>query len=58
MPSISGAQHNFFAMSRSAKSRAKLKAHGKKPAPVKVANEFLAADKGRKFAKLKRVKAK
>lgn len=44
-----------MAMSRTREGRAKLKSHGKKPAPVKVANEFLAADKGRIFPKLKRV---
>ena len=45
-----------MALSRTAKGRAKLKSHGKKPAPEKVANEFLAADKGRHFPPLKKVK--
>jgi hypothetical protein len=31
--------------------RKKLRASGKKPAPVKVAKEFLEADKGLKFTK-------
>lgn len=56
MPDVSRAQQGFMAMSRSPKGRAKLASHGKKPAPVKVANEFLQADKGRHFPKLKRVR--
>jgi len=51
VPSVSKAQHAFMAMSRTAKGRAKLRASGKKPAPVSVANEFLQADRGRKFTK-------
>lgn len=39
-----------MAMSRSPEGRAKLRAHGKKPAPVGVANEFVKADKGKHFA--------
>jgi hypothetical protein len=39
-------------MSRTAAGRAKLRAHGKKPMPVDVANEYLKADKGRKIGKL------
>lgn len=56
MPDISRAQQGFMAMSRTSKGRAKLRLHGKKPAPVKVANEFLQADKGRHFPPLRRVK--
>ena len=52
MPSTSQAQHGFMAMSRTAKGRAMLRAHGKKPAPASVASEFMAADKGRKIGKL------
>jgi hypothetical protein len=39
-------------MSRTAAGRAKLRAHGKKPMPVSVANEYMQADKGRKIGKL------
>ena len=58
MPSTSKAQHAFMEMSKSAAGRAKLKASGKKPAPVSVAKEFSAADKGRvgKLAKHARKK--
>ena len=52
MPSESQAQHGFAAMSRTAAGRAKLRAHGKKPMPMNVANEYMAADKGRKIGKL------
>ena len=52
MPSVSQAQAGFMAMSRTAAGRAKLKAHGKKPAPASVAKEFQQADKGRKIGKL------
>ena len=51
VPSANIHQHAFMAMSRSAKGRAQLKAHGKKPAPAGVANEFLKADKGKHFSK-------
>ena len=51
MPSVNVHQHGFMAMSRTAAGRAKLRAHGKKPAPVDVANEFMHADKGKHFAK-------
>jgi hypothetical protein len=53
MPSANVHQHGFMAMSRTAKGRAQLRAHGKKPAPVSVANEFMKADKGRHFSKKK-----
>lgn len=53
MPVESKAQAGFMAMSRTAAGRKKLKAHGKKPAPVGVANEYLHASKGMKFSKLK-----
>lgn len=43
-----------MAMSKTAAGRAKLRAHGKKPAPEKVAAEYQAADKGRKIGKLAR----
>jgi len=39
-------------MSRTAAGRAKLRAHGKKPAPESVAADYQAADKGRKIGKL------
>ena len=52
MPSTSQAQHAFMAMSRTAAGRAKLRSHGKKPAPASVASEFMAADRGRKIGKL------
>ena len=52
MPSESQAQHGFMAMSRTAAGRAKLRAHGKKPADMKTANDYMAADKGRKIGKL------
>ena len=59
MPSVSQAQHGFMAMSRTAKGRAMLRAHGKKPAPVAAANDFMKADTGRKIGKLvKHVKKK
>jgi hypothetical protein len=46
-------------MSRTAAGRRKLRAHGKKPMPEGVANEYLQADKGRKIGKLaKHVKGK
>jgi hypothetical protein len=41
-------------MSRTAAGRAKLRAHGKKPMPMDVANEYMQADKGRKIGKLKK----
>ena len=52
MPSVSQAQAGFMAMSKTAAGRAKLRAHGKKPAPAAVASEYQAADKGRKIGKL------
>jgi len=52
MPSTSQAQHGFAAMSRTAEGRRKLRAHGKKPMPVSVAQDYMAADKGRKIGKL------
>lgn len=52
MPSTSQAQHGFMAMSRTAAGRAKLRAHGKKPAPMSVANDYMKADTGRKIGKL------
>lgn len=52
MPSVSMAQAGFMAMSKTAAGRAKLRAHGKTPAPVKVAGEYQAADKGRKIGRL------
>jgi len=59
MPSVSKAQHAFMAMSRTAKGRKQLEAHGKKPAPNQVASEFMKADTGRKIGKLaKHVRAK
>lgn len=40
MPAKSGKQQRFAAMSAGPKGRAKLKAEGKKPMPVKVAKEY------------------
>jgi hypothetical protein len=54
MPSTSQAQHGFMAMSRTAAGRRKLRAHGKKPAPASVADDYMKADKGRKIGKLAR----
>lgn len=48
MPVVSDAQRGFMAMSKTPEGRAKLRAHGKKPAPVAVASEFLKASKGKK----------
>ena len=47
MSVVSDAQRGFMAMSKTAEGRAKLRAHGKKPAPVAVASEFLKASKGK-----------
>ena len=52
MPSVKRALHAFAAMSRTAKGRAELKAHGKTPMPSDVANEYMKADTGRKIGKL------
>ena len=52
MPSVSQAQAGFMAMSKTAKGRAKLRAHGIKAAPASVANEYLKADTGQKTSKL------
>lgn len=41
-----------MALSKTAAGRAKLRAHGKKPAPVEVATEYQKADKGRKIGSL------
>jgi hypothetical protein len=41
-----------MAMSRTAAGRRKLRASGKKPAPASVAEEYMAADKGRKIGQL------
>ena len=49
MPSVSSKQHGFMAMSQSAAGRAKLRAHGKTPAPAGVASEFVKADTGKHF---------
>jgi hypothetical protein len=56
MPSVSGPQHRFMAMARSAKGRAKLRASGKTPPPVAVAKEFTHADKGRHFGQMRKKK--
>ncbi len=39
-------------MSRTAAGRRKLMAHGKKPMPAAVADEFMKADKGHKIGQL------
>lgn len=49
MPDVTLRQHGFMEMSKTAAGRRKLKAHGKKPAPVAVAKEFTHADKGKHF---------
>lgn len=54
MPVVSQAQAGFMAMSRSPEGRAKLRAHGKTPAPVGVADDYLKASKGSRFSKLPR----
>ena len=54
MPSVSKSQHGFAAMSRTPEGRAKLRAHGKTPMPMDVANEYMRADKGKKIGKLKK----
>lgn len=58
MPSESQAQHAFMAMSRTAKGRAELRRHGRKPAPVAVASDFMKADKGKKVGDLPHHKEK
>lgn len=52
MPSVSRAQFGFMAMSKTAAGRAKLRAHGKQPAPVSVAKDYQEADRGRKIGSL------
>ena len=54
MPSKNAIQHNFAAMSATIEGRKRLKALGKKPMPMKVAKEFLAADRGKSFKKSRR----
>ena len=54
MPVESKAQAGFMAMSRTPEGRAKLRSHGRKPAPASVANEYLKASKGMKFSRLAR----
>ena len=54
MPSTSQAQHGFAAMSKTPEGRAKLRAHGKTPMPMDVAEDYMKADKGRKIGKLKK----
>lgn len=54
MPSANIHQHAFAAMSRTPEGRAKLKASGKEPMPVAVANEYMKADKGKHFSKAKK----
>lgn len=54
MPSVSRAQHGYAGMSRSPSGRKTLIAQGRKPMPVKVASEFLKADKGKVKALPKR----
>lgn len=47
MPVKSIAQLGFMGASKTLKGRARLRAHGKTPAPQKVADEFLKASKGK-----------
>jgi hypothetical protein len=53
MPSTSKAQAGFAAMSRTAKGRAALKAHGKTPMPPDVAKDYMP-QKGQKISSLPR----
>lgn len=48
MPSKSNKQHNFMMMSVSEEGRKMLKKMGLKPAPKKVAKDFIEADKRKK----------
>lgn len=52
MPSTSRAQHGYAAMSSTPEGRAKLKAEGRAPMPLKIARDYLKADKGRNLSKL------
>jgi hypothetical protein len=52
MPVVSQAQAGFVAMSKTPEGRAKLRAHGKEPMPVKVAKEYQKATKGTQVSKL------
>ena len=52
MPVVSQRQGGFMGASQSPEGRAKLIAKGIKPAPVKVAHEFLQASKGKSFKRL------
>lgn len=52
MPVVSKAQAGFVAMSKTPAGRAKLRAHGKKPMPTKVASEFQKASKGMSVSSL------
>ena len=45
MPSKTEKQKHFMQMSASPEGRKRLRSLGKKPAPVKVAKEFIQADK-------------
>ena len=54
MPSESSAQHGFAAMSTTEVGRRKLRAKGRKPMPVSVAQDYLHADKGRSMKVLPR----
>lgn len=54
MPSVSGKQHRYFGMASTPAGRARLKAEGKKPPPVSVAKEFLAADRGKHFGRARK----
>lgn len=54
MPSKNRAQHGLMAMASSASGRRKLEAEGKKPLPEGVAKEYLRADRGRRFPRVKR----
>lgn len=54
MPSTSRAQHGLMAMASTTAGRKKLRAEGKKLPPMSVAKEFLQADRGRKFPRVKK----
>lgn len=52
MPVVSRVQAGFMGASRTPAGRRRLRAHGKTPASISVANDFLRASKGMKFEEL------
>lgn len=49
MPPVSQAQRGLMRMASTAAGRAKMRAEGRKPPPMRVAKEFNSADKGGKL---------